>query len=148
MKSVVTGFCFAVFGICVVIAIGSVFEYTTVYKNLAFDARHALMESGKIAIIPEISYIYVDCEEDELEEDYCDIDGQKEIEIIEYMEEDEFFDELMRILRNTKKGNEEVEVDLLYYTNNPFLAKIRVTTTIHGWLMKRTIQIEEAVIET
>ena len=141
-------FILTLFGLCMVVTIGSVFEYTTAYKNLSFDVRHALMESGKIAIVPIITYEYVNCDEDELEEYYCDYNGQKLIPIIEYMNRYEFFDELMKILKNNKKGSDDVKVELLYYTNNPFLAKVRVTTTLNGLFIRKVIEIEEVLIET
>ena len=141
-------FVLSLFGLCMVVTIGAVFEYTTAYKNLAFDIRHALMESGKIAATPIITYEYIPCDEDELEEEYCDLDGEKLIEIVYYMDQYEFFDELMRILRNGKKGNQDVIVELMYYTNNPFLAKVKVTTNVSGMFIKKVIEIEEVLIET
>ena len=96
MKNVVLGFGFALLAIVVFVSIGSVFEYTTTYKNLSYDLRHAIMESAKEAIIPKIEYVMVDCDEDELEEEYCDINGQKEVEEIVYMDSDEYFPILMK----------------------------------------------------
>ena len=148
MKSYVMCFTFLFFALAVIVTIGSVFEYTTTYKNLAFDVRHALMESSKEAIIPIITYEYIPCLKEELEEEYCDINGEKEIEIIQYKNEYEFFDILMDIFKQTKKHNQEVQVDLLYYTNNPFLARIKVTTHLKGLFMNKVISIEEAVIES
>ena len=148
MKSIVMSFVLCVFGMCMVIAIGSVFEYTTAYKNLSFDVRHALMESGKIAITPIINYEFVPCDENELEEDYCDVDGEKIEIFIEYMDKYEFFDELMKVFKNTKKSNQDVLVELMYYTNNPFLAKVKVTTLLEGIFIKKEIVIEEVLIET
>ncbi len=148
MKNAVLGFALAMLALVVFVSIGSVFEYSSTYRNLSFDLRHAIMESGKEAIIPEINYVMVDCDEDELEEDYCDINGQKEIEEIIYMDQDEYFSLLLKYLGNTKKVKNKVHVELLYFTNHPFLAHVRVRTTLHGMFIEREIVLEEAVIET
>ena len=147
MRLPLLSFMLGVFGLSVIVGIGSVFEYTTTYKNLAFDVRHALMESGKVAIIPKVRYEYRDCPIEDLEEDFCDEDGQMLIEIVEYMQSDEFFEILMQQLRNTKNGNDEVMVELMYYTNAPFLARVRVSTNVEGLFMDNKITIEEALIQ-
>lgn len=147
MKLPLLSIVLGIFSLSVVVCIGSVFEYTTTYKNLSFDVRHALMESGKEAIIPKVSYEYRDCPLEDLEEDYCDEDGQMLIEIVEYMQSDEFFEILMQQLRNTKNGNDEVMVELMYYSNAPFLARVRVSTMVEGLFMNNKITIEEALIQ-
>ena len=147
MKSGIVSFMIFIFGFMIIIVCGCVVEYTSAYKSIAFDLRHAIMESGKEAIIPRISYIDVPCVPSTENEDYCSADGYQTIEVIEYMEEEEYFQLLVDTLKKTKKHPQDTKVTLLYFENNPLVVHASLQSKVNGIFVHQPIEVDEALVQ-
>ncbi|MBE6114090.1 MAG: hypothetical protein E7191_03325 [Erysipelotrichaceae bacterium] len=151
MKSAYLSFMAAIGGIILFVSIAIIFQYTTVYKNLSFELRNALIQAGEEAMVPEEVCEMIACSVEEMEDAEsfgCNEEGFKEECVDVYMDEDEFFEVLVGHLERLKRTNQNVSITLHAYHNPPFIAKASVRVDLVGSFIKVPIMIEEICLES
>jgi len=141
----------AIGGIILFVSIAIIFQYTTVYKNLSFELRNALIQAGEEAMVPEEVCEMIACSVEEMEDAEsfgCNEEGFKEECVDVYMDEDEFFEVLVGHLERLKRTNQNVSITLHAYHNPPFIAKASVRVDLVGSFIKVPIMIEEICLES
>ena len=151
MKSAYLSFIAAISGIILFVAIAIIFQYTTIYKNLSFELRNALIQAGEEALVSEEVCELVSCSIEEMEDPEwygCDEEGMREECVDVYMDEEEFFYVLRGHLQRLKRVNLPVTIQLHAYENPPFAAKASVRVTLTGSFINVPIVIEEICLES
>lgn len=146
MKIAVLGLTSFLAGLILIMAASVVFTYTTMYQNLSFALKNGIYQSSLTAMIPEIV-----CEWQENPAYDPELDGEEAalIEVCEevYLTKEEYYELLEESVIAYKQGAYVMELALMDYQSEPFLARATLQAKMHYGFLRFAIAVDELVLE-
>lgn len=146
MKMAVLGFASFLAGLTFVMAASVVFTYTTMYQNLSFALKNGIYQSSLTAMIPEIV-----CEWQENPAYDPEVDEEEAAlnEVCEevYLTKEEYYELLEESVIAYKQGAYVMELALMDYQPDPFLARATLQAEMHHGFLHFAITVDELVLE-